>query len=486
MAKGSRSSRFQPVDFNCVDGKKVRVEAVPEQMTGHGGAILIAAAEEKVGLVKEMARWVNDERDQRKVKHPAFDMVLQRVCQIATGNGDGNDCDWLRGDAAIKTALGRHPRYGKDGASQETISRFESKQDEETFERLRNLFLDFFLRYIRKKRPKRNLIELDIDGSPIETHGAQEGAVYRGGNKYGYEMYFPLFVFSGRWLLSVTLRTGTASESKTVVAELEHCVKRIRAKWAGIRIRARFDAAFGSPQLYNWCRKNNVAYIVGMKSTSVLELYTREAVAEAERQFREKFDEPLFMGKDGDKKAQAEHARIRNIKDKHERMKEEKKLSARRVRVFHELSHKAESWQRWERIIARVDFTDKGPDVRYIMVSTQKGRPQAIYRDIYCQRGLMEQLIGRYKKVGKSLSAQTFGANQFRLILNGVVYQLLEYLKDYIATTLRSCEPTTIQRDLLAMPAVFRETQTMIVMQISEGHPHCREFLAACRNLKAA
>jgi len=98
----------------------------------------------------------------------------------------------------------------------------------------------------------------------------------------------------------------------------------------------------------------------------------------------------------------------------------------------------------------------------------------------------MEQFIGRLKRVGKRLSAQTFEANQFRLILYGVAEQLLVHLQELIATKFRNSDPVTIQRDLLNVPAVIRETQTKIVLQISEGNPHCREFLAACRTLSAA
>lgn len=488
MSKNSKSSRFRSLEFCHVEGKKLEISAVPEMMTGHAGAILIRKTEEKVGLVEELSRLVKDDRQKSKVTHTSFDIPMQRVCQIGTGNADGNDCDWGRFDGAIKAALGRDPETGKNGASQETTSVFESKQDDDAIKRLENLFLDNFIKHRKRRyktrRPK--AIWLDIDGTPIETHGAQEGANYRGGKKYGYQMYFPLLVYCGKWLLSVTLRTGTASESKTVVAELEKCVKVLRTKWPSVCIKVRLDAGFGSPELYNWCRKNNVGYLVAYKNTSVMQLYTKATIEEAEQKFKEKFGEPQFIGKDGNEKKQDEHERIRAIKDKKERMAAEHGFNSRRVRVFTELSHKAESWKRWERIIIRVDFTDKGPDVRLVMVSSKQGRPEKIYCDQYCRRGLMEKFIGRLKSIGKRLSAQTFNANQFRLILYGIADQLLVHMQELITSSFQSSEPTTLQRDLLKMPAVFRITKTKIVMEISELHPHCKEFLAACRLLKAA
>lgn len=479
--KNSRGSRFRPVNFDHVEDKKFVVEAVPEKMTGQAGAILISAVERKVGLVRALAGLVKDGRAQNKVRHCAFDMLVQRVCQIGVGHVDGNDCDWLRKDSAIKAALGRHPIHGRDGVSQETMCKFENMQDAESLKELENLFLDDFMK--GRKRPRK--IDLDIDGSPVETHGAQEGAVYRGGKKYGYEMYFPLFVFCSKWLISVSLRQGSEAESKTVIPALERCVSRIRSRWRGVRIRVRLDAGFGSAELYRWCRKNNIGYLVGLKSTSVLTLYTRTTAAEAKRQFREKFGEPKFLGPDGGKKAQEEHARIRALRDKKERMAEEARAKARRIRLFHEFSHKAETWDRWERVIVRVDYTDKGIDCRYVMVGTQKGRPRAIYRDEYCRRGLMEQFLGNLKGVAIRLSAQTFAANQFRLILYGIAYQLLGHLQEQLIEGFQQASPKTIQRDLLNVPAVFRETKTKVVMQISEDRLHCKEFLSACRKLRA-
>jgi hypothetical protein len=179
-------------------------------MTANAGAVLVGATEDRVGLVKELARLVKDDRQQAKVKHSAENMLKQRVFQIATGNADGNDCDWMRFDGAIKAALDRDPISGINGVSQETMCLFEAKQDKEALKRLEDLFLNNFLK-MKKKRPR--VIWLDIDGSPIETHGAQEGALYRGSTKYGYEMYFPLFVFCGKWLLSVRLRTGVGIEN---------------------------------------------------------------------------------------------------------------------------------------------------------------------------------------------------------------------------------------------------------------------------------
>jgi hypothetical protein len=319
----------------------------------------------------------------------------------------------------------------------------------------------------------------------IETFGAQEGATYRGG-KYQKEMYFPLMMFISDWCVAATLRTGDQGESSTILAELKKIVGRLRQQWWNVPITVRMDAAFGSPELYSWCRQNNVDYELGLRPNSALTLQAQAFIKRAEQQFRKQFGKPRFTGKDGNKKAYVEHRRIRKLSDKGDRMVQEKQNKQRRVRVFGELNYQADSWAQPECVIVRADYTDKGPDIRYVMVSKKFGTPQEIYEDDYCQRGLMEQFNGRFKQTGQRLSTQTFYANQFRMIMYGVTYQLLLHLHEYVCTKLKRSDVHTIRKMLMLMPMVIRCTKKKIVFQISEQHPHSKEFIATWRRLSAA
>lgn len=478
----TRSSRFQPVEIGKVDGKRTVVEPVQEEMTSFGGAPMLAAVEKKVGLVKELSQRVHDNRAQHLIEHEKFDILLQRVCQIGTGNQDGNDCDWLRVDAAILLGLDRDPTEGQPGASQETTSRFEGKAvDRANAKDVRELFVDHFISR-QKGRPRK--VVLDPDGTIVKTYGAQEGAVYRGG-KYKHEILFPLKIFSGNWLLATILRRGDQAESKTILDALKMVVGKLRAKWPGLRIKVRLDAGFGSPELYDWLRKQRVAYEIAMASNRVLDLYAKAFKEQAEAEFRKIYGEPRFMGKDGDEKAQEEHARIRSIEDPEERMAEEKKSRRRRTRVVGEFCYKPDKWKNWERVICRVDYTDKGLDVHYVVVSEQYGSPRRIYEEDYCQRGLAEQSIGRFKQTGQRLSAQRFHANQLRLTLYGVAYMLLMHLREYASEKLRRADVNTLRKTLMLMPMIIRRTEKKMVLQISESHANCREFLHTWRRLAA-
>ena len=485
--KSSKRGRFKPVEIGKVDGVRAVLEAVPEEMTAFGGAPMLAEVEKKVGLVEELSGRVHDSRVQHLVDHKKFDILLQRACQIGTGFVDGNACDWLRNDPGIMLGLDRDPTSGRPGASQETVSRFEGKVlDRNNVKVVREIFTDHFIAQ-QKKRPKE--VELDCDGTMMKTYGAQEGSVYRGG-KYKHTMYFPLKIFCGDWLLATVLRRGDQAEARTILAQLKMVVGKLRAKWPALRIKVRMDSAFGSPELYQWLRQERIAYEIGLRPTSVLDLYAKWFMKEAEEKFRKLHGEPRFMGKDGKKEAQQEHARIRGL-EKHERMEEEEKWRKRRTRVVGEFCYKPESWKHlkwteWERVICRVDFTDKGLDVHYVLVSRQYGVPQRIYEEDYCRRGMAEQCIGRFKQTGQRLSAQEFHSNQFRLVMYGVAYMLLMHLREYAARRLRRADVNTLRKTLMLMPMVVRRTEKKIVLQVSEKHAHCREFLDTWRRLSAA
>jgi hypothetical protein len=263
-------------------------------------------------------------------------------------------------------------------------------------------------------------------------------------------------------------------------------VGKLRAKWTGLRIKVRMDAAFGSPELYDWLRQEQIAYEIAMASNSVLEQCARAFKEQAEGQFRRDYGEPLFMGKGGNKRAQEEHARIRGLEDPDKRMAEENKSKHRRSRVVGEFCYKSTTWKHWERIICRVDFTDKGLDIHYVVVSEQHGVPQKLYEDEYCKRGLAEQCIGRFKQTGQRLSAQQFYTNQFRLTLYGVAYMLLLHLRNYASPRLRRSDVNTMRKKLILMPMSIRRTDKKIVLQISENHANCRDFLDTWRRLSSA
>ena len=71
-----------------------------------GGAVLLAAAERRYGLIDGFARCLVDDRQPGKVRHTLEDLVAQRIVGLACGYPDANDADRLGDDPIQKLLLG--------------------------------------------------------------------------------------------------------------------------------------------------------------------------------------------------------------------------------------------------------------------------------------------------------------------------------------------------------------------------------------------
>ena len=100
------------------------------------------------------------------------------------------------------------------------------------------------------------------------------------------------------------------------------------------------------------------------------------------------------------------------------------------VRRFHQLTYKARGWSRSRKLVARVEATSMGTDVRFI-VTNLEGRGKALYEKVFCARGNAENLIKDMKRWTRSdkTACSRWEANQFRLFLHMGAYWLLHSLR---------------------------------------------------------
>ena len=91
-----------------------------------GGAILLKALDDRLGLTRQLAASLTDRRQPGKVQHELIELVRQRVYGIACGYEDCNDAARLAEDPIHKLLLERDPLAGPALASQPTLSRFEN------------------------------------------------------------------------------------------------------------------------------------------------------------------------------------------------------------------------------------------------------------------------------------------------------------------------------------------------------------------------
>ncbi len=107
------------------------------------------------------------------------------------------------------------------------------------------------------------------------------------------------------------------------------------------------------------------------------------------------------------------------------------------VRDYTETLYGAKSWLRQRRVVARIEATRKGLDVRYVVTNITHCGPRWLYDSIYCARGQAENLIRRHKSqlASDRTSCRSPLANQMRLVLHTAAYWLMRVVQQAVPST---------------------------------------------------
>ena len=117
---------FSQTSFFFHPNKRIDAVFDAPEMSSDGGALLLRALDDRLGLSAMLANAVPDERAPERVRHSRHEQVRQRLYQLALGYEDCNDADWLRHDPVLKAACDRLPAEDEGLSSQPTLSRFEN------------------------------------------------------------------------------------------------------------------------------------------------------------------------------------------------------------------------------------------------------------------------------------------------------------------------------------------------------------------------
>jgi hypothetical protein len=120
----SERSTTECLLFQDIFDRPVVAKFDEQHGSSDGGAILLKAADRRIGLTVALAACLRDERQPGKIRHELHELVTQRIMAIACGYGDANDAARLAGDPIHKLLVGRDPVKDEDLASQPTLSRF--------------------------------------------------------------------------------------------------------------------------------------------------------------------------------------------------------------------------------------------------------------------------------------------------------------------------------------------------------------------------
>jgi Transposase DDE domain group 1 len=396
---------------------------------------------------------IPDDRNTALITHLMADILRERVFAIACGYPDANDLDDLRKDPAFKIACGRLPESGIDLASQPTLSRLENAPDLRTLIRMARGMVDFWCQSYRQP-PKS--ITFDIDDTADTVHGHQQLSLFNA--HYDERCFLPIHIYdadTGHCVMTV-LRPGKTPDGREVRAHIRRLVRRIRMHWPNTLITIRGDSHYGRKEAMDWCEQNGVRYIFGLGPNKIL----------AEQIFP-KLDACCVRRAESKPDAKGKRAKVRD---------------------YTETTYAAKSWSRSRRVVARIEVTEKGADVRYVVTNLPYGDAEWLYDRLYCARGQAENLIKRHKSqlASDRTSCRSPLANQMRLILHTAAYWLMRTLRDAIPKPqpLASAEFSTIRLRLLKIAVRVRETASRIRLAFAANCPDAELFGSLIRTLK--
>lgn len=427
---------IEQLALEILHGKRVTGGFDGGAISSDGGLMLVAKADRRLGLTRQLAGCLHDRRDPHKIRHQVHELLAQRVYQIAAGYEDCNDADDLRHDPVLKTAVGRLPQSDPDLGSQPTLSRFENAVTRRELWALAEVLVDQFLARHAATRPK--VVLLDFDATDDATHGQQQFAEFHG--FYEEHCYLPLLVTAQvdggpQELLVALLRRGRSHASRGALAVLKRLVARLRQQWPGLPILVRGDSGFALPALYDWCeaQETPVWYLIGLPQNARL-----RALAEPHLQA-----------------ARAEHER-----------------TGEKVRRLHAARYAAKPWPHRRRVLVKAEVAAKGDNPRFV-VTNLRGAALGLY-NLYAARGEMENRIKELKgdlQLDRT-SCHRFAANQFRVLLHAAAFVLCGALREALAgTELAAAQVCTLQRKLLKLGVRVKETARRVWLQFASSCP---------------
>ncbi len=307
------------------------------------------------------------------------------------------------------------------------MSRFETeiltnKENLRTLEELSGSWVE----QITERTGLKELI-LDMDSSVSPTYGNQDGSKYNG--HFGCSCYHPLFCFNQYGdLLGSLLREGNVYSS----TDWEKRLLPIMEKYSHLRIPKYFrgDAAFGKPEIYEALEKEDYLYTIRLKSNNKL----IEEIA---------------------------HLLTRPVG----------RPSAKPVILYHSFYYHPDTWNKRRRVVAKVEWHRGELFPRYGFVVTNMRLSNKNVVRFYNKRGTSEQWIkeGKYALNWTRLSCQSFKANQVRLQLFSLAYNLSNFFRRLVLPRqIKHWTLTTIRDKFIKIGARMISHSRYVIFQMAE------------------
>jgi hypothetical protein len=414
-------------------------------ITSDGGALLLRETDRRLNLLPRLADCFLDGRDPLLIKHSVQEMVSQRIYGLALGYEDLNDHEQLRRDPLMQVLAGKEELEKEVLAGKSTLNRMElsdgtpNRYKKITFWKvgIDELLVSLFLE-AHSQAPQE--IILDVDTTDLPLHGKQEGRFFHG--YYDCYCYLPLYIFCGEHVLCARMRQSNSDAAAGSLVEIERVVTQIRAAWPEVKVILRADSGFCRNELMSWCENHHVDYVFGLARNKRLRRIIGHQMHQATEQWNQ---------------------------------------TGKPARIFTEFSYqvkktKKSGWDRERRVVAKAEHIDGKENPRFIITSlnSEQWAAQALYEDLYCGRGDMENRIKeQFSLFADRVSAETMRANQMRLYLSVMAYVLVSGLRrlGLKATELAQAQVSTIRTKLLKIGAQVRVTVRKVWVSMASSYP---------------
>src|SRR5215472_4416787 len=394
-------------------------------ITSDAGLLAYRELDGTLSLTDTAAETLADARTGKNGRHRLAGLLRQSVFGRLAGYEDVNDAERLCRDLAMRWVVGDRAITGF-AASARQMGRFETKWlcQPENFAAL----IDLPGRWIDKVHARRppKIIVLDMDSSESPTYGEQEGSAYNG--HFGCTCYHPLFVFNQFGDVErCVLRPGNVHSADGWRVVLEPVIARHRGTVK--RLYFRGDAAFASPEIYEFLEAEGMGYAIRLPANSILQskigYLLKRPVGRPPHELR---------------------------------------------RYFASFCYQAQSWRKPRRVVAKVEWHPGELYPRVGFIVTNLARPAERVVTFYNQRGTAEQWIKEGKGAIKwtRLSCRTFAANVVRLQLHVLAYNLGNFMRTLAIPKGEPWSLTSLRDKLIKIGAKVVSHGRYVTFQMAE------------------
>jgi hypothetical protein len=448
--------KCEQLEFQGFGRRKIIVKNDGKENSSDAGFLLLNKIEEKHNIVHRLAECFIDNRNQEKITHSLTALLTQRIFAICQGYEDLNDHDILREDPLLQYVCEKEKNMPVAGKS--TLNRLELGKEADLKlgwryskiywedKMIEDLFCEIFLDSF-KTAPKQLI--LDFDATDIPVHGDQQYKFFHG--YYDHYCFLPLYVFCGDFPLAAKLRPSDIDGCLGTEEILERLVCKIRERFPDTQIIFRGDSGFCRDSIMSLCESLGISYVIGIAKNSKLKDLIFFQMIQASREYRK---------------------------------------TGQSARVFTRFTYRThDSWNRDREIVAKAEHLSKGENPRFIVtnIEQEKWSDQALYEELYCARGDMENRIKEQQLClfADRTSTWWMSSNQLRLWFSAFAYIFFILLQDIIPEDRleKRYMPSTMRLRLLKVSAVVRITVRNVWISLPESYPYWDVWIELSRGL---